>query len=172
MRLTTALTSFRADFLEFVLAAAIAVTSVASAKDLPRTQASPTANDGTWEVTWRCDGGPCPSIEDHFDLELRTNGNQVCAKVAASANGGNKVDEDENGEPPSVVGRYEEGIVTVAYMSHWGGRGVASIQVEDGSLQWRVLWHDKGTSYIPLQAVLHKITEPRRPLWQVFDCPQ
>ena len=115
--------------------------------------------------------GLCPSNEDHFDLELRTDGNQVCAKLAASANGGNKVDEDDDGEPPSVAGRYEVGAVTVAYLSHWGGRGVASIRIEGGELQWHVLWHDKGTSYIPQQAVLHKITEPKRPLWQDFDCP-
>jgi len=172
MRLTVVLTPFQPAFLECVFAAAIAFSSTAWARVLPPVQPSPTAIDGSWEVTWPCEGEACPSDEDHFDLELRTHGNQVCAKVAASTHGGNKVDEDEDGEPPSVVGRKEVGTVTVAYLSHWGGRGIASIRVEGILLQWRVLWHDQGTSYIPMQATLHKIIEAKQPLWQDFDCPQ
>jgi hypothetical protein len=135
-------------------------------------QAAPPSIEGMWEVTWLCEGPACPAGEDSFHLEVRTHGDQMCAKVLASAHGGNKVDEDEDGEPPSVVGRYSGGAATVAYTSHWGGHGVASIQVNGDSLSWKTLWHDDGESYIPSGAVLRKVSLEGRPLWRDFTCPR
>ena len=139
----------------------------------PHVHATPASIEGAWGMTWSCKRGPgCPAGEDSFHLELRTHGDQVCAKLVASAQGGNKVEEDEDGEPPSIVGRYRGDAATVAYTSNWGGHGVASIQVHGDSLRWSVLWHDGGESYIPLDAVLRKESDERRSLWREFDCPQ
>ena len=136
-------------------------------------QAAPSSMEGTWEARWACKQGPgCPAGEDIFHLDLRTHGDQVCAKVLASAHGGNKVEEDEDVEPPSIVGRFQGAGATVAYTSNWGGHGVASIRVEGPSLSWRVLWHDAGESYIPSQAVLHRSSRDDRPIWRDFVCPQ
>lgn len=134
-------------------------------------QAAQPSIEGTWEVRWSCAGPGCPAVEDSFDLDVRTHGDQICAKIHASAYGGNRVDEDEDGEPPSVVGRYSGGSATVAYASHWGGHGVASIQVNGDTLNWTALWHDDGASYIPSGAVLHKVSLAARPLWGDFTCP-
>ena len=135
--------------------------------------ATPASIEGTWEVTWACKRGPgCPAGEDSFHLELRTSGEQVCAKLLASAGGGNTVEEDEDGEPASIVGRYTRTAATVAYTSNWGGHGVASIKVDGDSLRWNVLWHDEGESYVPLVAVLRRESGEHRSPWRAFDCPQ
>ncbi len=135
--------------------------------------AAPASIEGTWGVSWACNRGPgCPAGEDVFQLELRTSGDQACAKLLASARGGNKVEEDEDGQPPSIVGRFTGAAATVAYTSNWGGHGVASIKVDGDSLRWNVLWHDEGESYVPLVAVLRRESGENRSPWRAFDCPQ
>jgi uncharacterized protein len=118
---------------------------------------------GIWEKEFSCDQlsgiyeERCKQGErDKFQLSIVVEGDHVCALHVVWASMGNRVDEVEDLQP-SMTGKTDGNIATVRFSSTWGGTGTATLRVQGNSLHWRVSVKDKGESWIPDEAVLHRI---------------
>jgi hypothetical protein len=86
----------------------------------------------------------------------------------ASAQLGNRVDEDEDWTP-SIFGSVHGSQALVEFHSSWGGAGRARISLQGGRLLWDVTNRDGGQSWIPDHAILKRWKAkppPKNPNWK------
>lgn len=118
---------------------------------------------GVWIKEFSCDQTTgmyeerCKQGErDKFQLSIVVEGQRVCALHVVWANMGNRVDEVEDVRP-SMAGKANSNTGMVHFRSTWGGTGTATLRVEGDSLHWKVTRTDDGESWIPDEAVLHRM---------------
>lgn len=104
---------------------------------------------------------------DKFQLSIAVDGGHVCALHVVWANMGNRIDEVEDVQP-SMTGKTDGKVATVRFRSTWGGTGTATLRAEGNSLHWKISAKDKGESWIPGEAVLHRI--PAAPTDRMPEC--
>ena len=127
--------------------------------------ASAASLDGSWAATTPpCSAGDstCWGSSDLFTLDVWSSGSRLCATHAATSHLGKRVDEDED-YTPSIEGTIKNGTATVAFKSHFGGSGHATITLQGHDLLWHVTDH-VGDFWIPSDAILAKqAPNPRIP---------
>jgi uncharacterized protein len=129
--------------------------------------------DGDWEIVYSCEGATgiyaerCSNGDrDHFELYLWSTGNHLCGVHAATAQLGNRVDEDEDTENPSINGNINNNSATIEFHSSEGATGEATIKVIKNKLYWKVTKQDSDPKYhfswiIPKEAILLKQTDSK-----------
>ena len=108
-------------------------------------QADSSTIDGDWKLVWSCEGATGMYAErckegdrDYFELYLWSTGNRLCGVHAATAQLGNKVDEDENTDIPWLTGSFKGNSATVIFHSGEKATGKATIKVIKNKLYWKV----------------------------------
>jgi len=127
--------------------------------------------DGDWNFVESCAGATgayaqrCKAGErDSFYLHFWSDGNRVCGRHLATAQLGNRVDEAEASEPPSLRGTWVEHQATLVFRTSRGATGEASLEVRGDTLHWKITHRMDDASawlFLPAEAVLAR--QPRPP---------
>lgn len=117
--------------------------------------------DGRWSVTFPCNltKDACAGRSDVFSLDLWSNGSRLCGNHLATANLGNRVDEND-GSLPSIVGTINGPSATIAFKSSWGGAGRAKVTRIGNRLFWQVIDQDNAGNWFPGEEILTKQPQP------------
>jgi hypothetical protein len=103
---------------------------------------------------WRWSRG-----EEELTLYLKQTGKSLSGHHSAIGQGGMKVDEVADDQPPSITGEVQGGTATVEFKSGFPdsrGGGRAKLTLKGGFLYWRVL-ESTGEHYLPRSAKLARI---------------
>ena len=108
---------------------------------------------GNFRGVWSAKNGA-----EEFELELKQNGNRLTGYHFAIGQNGNKVDEADTQQAPSITGSIKGKIATVQFKSGFpgsSGKGTATLVLRRRQLYWRIIG-SSGEHYLPLSAVLKK----------------
>lgn len=118
---------------------------------------------GFWRKEYPCDGATGMYEErcnrggrDVFELAIRAKNGSICATHVATAQLGNRVDEDEDATP-SLTGKSSGNTAALAYRGSRGGNGTATIHVDGDTLYWKITSKDDGASWMPDDASLRRV---------------
>jgi hypothetical protein len=112
--------------------------------------------DGNWSATYPCTLGAAECRDrsaDLFNLELWSQGKNLCGTHLATAHLGDRVDENDSVKP-SISGTVRGNNAIVSFVSSsWGGSGHARLTISGKRLRWHTL--DRlGTTWLPGDTML------------------
>lgn len=97
---------------------------------------------------------------DEFELTLTQNGDQVTGYHFAAGQNGNKIDEAETTQPPSITGTIKGKTATINFTGAFpdgNGQGTATMTIRKDKLYWKITG-SRGEHYLPANAVMKKST--------------
>ena len=104
---------------------------------------------GTW--VWK-------NGDEEFELDLKQNGDKLTGYHFSIGQNGNKLDEADFAESPSIVGTINKNTAKVEFKSAFpdsSGKGTATLIFRNKQLYWKIT-KSSGEHYLPLSAVLKK----------------
>lgn len=93
---------------------------------------------------------------EEFELTLKQNGNKLTGYHIAIGQNGNKVDEADITQEPSIVGIVKKKSARVEFKSGFpdgNGKGAATLVLRRRQLFWKII-NSSGEHYLPLSAIL------------------
>jgi hypothetical protein len=146
----------KTQFCPDALGAVLLATVLMSTASLSSAVAAPV--DGNWSITYPCPDGAseCDGRNATFQLVLWSSASQLCGIHIGWTYSGNKVDEDEGYDPPSIIGTVSGDKAKVHFTSSWGATGHATISLKGQELHWHIVDRDDGVLYMPDDAILLK----------------